>query len=71
MALTRQQIVALVEDASEAGVRKALARLVEQGIVIEQRFGKRYAYLANAEHLLWPSVEGLFSARRLLRAWRN
>lgn len=67
MALTRQQIVALVEDASEAGVRKALARLVEQGIVIEQRFGKRYAYLANREHLLWPSVEGLFSARRLLR----
>lgn len=67
LALTRQQIVALVEDASEAGVRKALARLVEQGIVIEQRFGKRYAYLANREHLLWPSVEGLFSARRLLR----
>jgi predicted nucleotidyltransferase len=67
LALTRQQIVALVEDASEAGVRKALARLVEQGIVIEQRYGRRYAYLANREHLLWPSVEALFSARRLLR----
>lgn len=65
-ALTRGQIVALVQDASEAGVRKALGRLVEQGIVIEQRIGKRYAYLANREHLLWPSIESLFSARRLL-----
>ncbi len=65
--LTRGQIVALVEEASEAGVRKALARLVEQGIVIEHRFGKRYAYEANREHLLWPSVEGLFAARRRFR----
>lgn len=65
--LTRSQIVALVEEASEAGVRKALARLVEQGIVIEHRLGKRYAYVANRAHLLWPSVEGLFSARHLLR----
>lgn len=65
-ALTRGQIVALVQDASEAGVRKALGRLVEQGIVIEQRIGKRYAYLANREHLLWPSIDGLLSARRLL-----
>lgn len=65
--LTRGQIVALVEDASEAGVRKALARLIEQGIVLEHRFGKRYAYEANREHLLWPSVEGLFAARRRFR----
>lgn len=65
--LTRGQITAVVHDASEAGVRKALARLVEQGVVIEQRFGKRYAYVANREHLLWPSIEGLLSARRLLR----
>jgi len=65
--LTRGQIVSLVEDASEAGVRKALARLVEQGIVIEHRFGKRYTYEANREHLLWPSVEGLFAARRRFR----
>lgn len=65
--LTRGQIVDLVGDASEAGVRKALARLAEQGIVIEQRLGKRYAYVANREHLLWPSVEGVFRARAMLQ----
>lgn len=65
--LTRGQIVDVVGDASEAGVRKAVARLVEQGIVIEQRLGKRYAYVANREHLLWPSIEGLFGARGLLQ----
>lgn len=65
--LTRSQIVNLVEDASEAGVRKALARLVEQGIVIEERIGSRYTYQVNRAHLLWPSVEGLLAARQLLR----
>lgn len=66
-ALTRSQILSLIDDASEAGVRKALGRLVEQGIVIEERIGSRYTYAANREHLLWPSVEGLFGARDLLR----
>ncbi|MFT4187989.1 MAG: nucleotidyltransferase domain-containing protein [Aeromicrobium sp.] len=65
--LTRSQIVALVEDASEAGVRKAIGRLVTQGIVIEERIGSRYTYHVNRDHLLWPSVEGLFAARELLR----
>ncbi len=65
--LTRGQILALVENASEAGVRKALGRLVDQGIVIEHRVGSRFSYSANREHLLWESVETLFAARRLLR----
>lgn len=64
--LTRGQVVSLVRDASEAGVRKVLARLVAQGIVIEERIGSRYTYHANREHLLWPSVAGLFAARDLL-----
>lgn len=66
-ALTRAQVVKLVEKASEAGVRKTLARLVGQGIVIEERTGSRYAYRVNRDHLLWPSLEGLFNARGLLR----
>lgn len=64
--LTRGQVVSLVRDASEAGVRKVLARLVAQGIVIEDRIGSRYTYHANREHLLWPSVAGIFAARDLL-----
>lgn len=64
--MTRAQIQQQVEDASEAGIRKTLVRLVEQGIVIEDRIGSRYTYAANREHLLWPAVETLLSARRLL-----
>lgn len=67
VAMTRSQILFLVEDASEAGIRKALARLVEQGIVTEERIGSRYTYEANRDHLLWPSVEGLLRVRDLLR----
>jgi predicted nucleotidyltransferase len=65
--LTRTQILNLVEGKSEAGVRKALARLVEQGIVTEERVGSRYSYYVNREHLLWPSVEGLLRAGQLLQ----
>ena len=65
--LTRTQIRHLVEEASEAGIRKALERLVNQGIVVEESIGGRYLYQANRDHLLWPSIEGLFNARRLLR----
>lgn len=65
--LTRTQIVKVIEKASEAGVRKALSRLVDQGIVIEERTGSRYTYRANRAHLLWPNIEGIFNARTLLR----
>jgi predicted nucleotidyltransferase len=64
--MTRAQILRQVEDASEAGVRKTLTRLVEQGIVTEERIGSRYTYSANRDHLLWPGIETLLSARRLL-----
>jgi predicted nucleotidyltransferase len=64
--LTRSQIGNLTEGASEAGIRKTLARLVDQGIVLEEQVGSRFTYRANRVHLLWPSVEGLFSARQIL-----
>lgn len=64
--LTRSQIGNLAEGASEAGIRKTLGRLVDQGIVLEERVGSRFTYRANREHLLWPSVEGLFTARQAL-----
>ena len=64
--MTRAQITNLVGDASEAGVRKVLSRLVVQGIVIEERIGSRYAYRANRDQLLWPAVEIVTSAPRAL-----
>ena len=67
--MTRQQVTDLVGEASEAGVRKVLRRLAEQGVVIEQRIGSRYTYLGNREHILWPAVEVFMSAAdRLDRA---
>lgn len=60
--MTRQQVADLGGQASEAGVRKVLRRLAEQGIVIEQRIGTHYTYVANREHILWPAVEVIMSA---------
>ena len=55
--MTRRQVTDLVGEASEAGVRKVLKRLSEQGVVIEQRIGTQYTYVGNREHLLWPVVD--------------
>jgi predicted nucleotidyltransferase len=55
--LTRREISQLVADASEAGVRKVLKRLTQEGIVIEEQIGSQFAYAANREHLAWPAVE--------------
>ncbi len=60
--MTRQQVAGLAGQASEAGVRKVLRRLAEQGVVIEQRIGTHYTYVANREHILWPAVEVIMSA---------
>jgi len=49
-------------QASEAGVRKVLRRLTEQGVVIEQRIGRQYTYVGNREHIMWPAVEAFMSA---------
>lgn len=66
--LTRREIAALVGDASEAGVRKVLRRLVDQGIVQELRIGSRYSYAANREHILWPAVDVMMDASANLEA---
>lgn len=64
--MTRRQLTELVEDASEAGVRKVLGRLAGQGVVIEARIGAQFTYVANRDHLMWPAVEVVMSARRRL-----
>lgn len=60
--MTRQQVADLIGEASEAGVRKVLRRLAEQGVVIEQRIGSHYTYVGNRDHILWPAVEVFMSA---------
>ena len=60
--MTRQQVADRIGEASEAGVRKVLRRLAEQGVVIEQRIGTHYTYVGNREHILWPAVEVFMSA---------
>lgn len=66
--MTRQQVADLSGRASEAGVRKVLRRLAEQGVVIEQLIGTHYIYVANREHILWTAVEVIMSAADRLDA---
>jgi predicted nucleotidyltransferase len=50
-AFTTGQIHRILGDFSEEGIRKVLARLVNQGIVISDRIGRTFAYRLNVDHL--------------------
>ena len=65
-AMTRRQVTDLVDRASEAGVRKVLNRLAEQGLVIEERIGSNYTYVANRDHIMWPAVEIIMDSHNRL-----
>ncbi|HVA60198.1 MAG TPA: nucleotidyltransferase domain-containing protein [Mycobacteriales bacterium] len=64
--LTGRQVHRLAGTGSEAGVRKVLARLVEQGLVSVTEAGPSLLYVANRAHLSWPAVEVLTSLRKSL-----
>jgi predicted nucleotidyltransferase len=51
---------------SEAGIRKSLTRLAEQGIVRRERAGKAYVYGLNRDHLAAEYVEALARLREAL-----
>jgi predicted nucleotidyltransferase len=53
----------LPEPSSLAGVRKALARLVDQGIVVEKVAGRTHIFRLNRHHLLAKAVEEMASAK--------
>jgi hypothetical protein len=53
----------LVEIGSLNGVRLALARLVRQGVVHADERMTAIFYLANRDHLAWPSVKALAGLR--------
>jgi predicted nucleotidyltransferase len=47
---------------SLTGVRKALGRLVAQGLVLEHRLGSAVGYQINVEHLAYPAVRAMVDA---------
>ena len=48
---TTGQIHRVLNAYSEEGIRKVLARLVSQGVVLSERIGNTYAYRLNTAHL--------------------
>lgn len=64
--LTGRQVHLLLGRASEAGVRQALGRLVEQGIVVRSPAGRAHLYRLNREHLAAPHVIALAGLRAAL-----
>lgn len=51
VAFTTGQIHRVLNSYSEEGIRKALARLVSQGVVFSERIGNAFAYRLNTAHL--------------------
>lgn len=64
-----RRIHQLVGDGSEPGVRKAVERLVGQGIVLRRRAGRANLYRLNREHVSAEAIELLVGARSQLIAW--
>jgi hypothetical protein len=62
-AFTGREVHRLVGQYSEAGVRKVLTRLVEQGIVLIERAGPSYLYRLNRDHLAAPPIIALAGVR--------
>jgi predicted nucleotidyltransferase len=56
----------LPEEGSPTGVRKALSRMVEQGVVLEQLTGRTHSYALNREHLLADVILKIANAKREL-----
>ena len=74
-----RQIHRIAGRHSEAGIRKALDRLVEQGIVVRQRVGNTHLHSLNNDHLAVEAVRSIARLREaafelmtdILRSWRN
>src|SRR5438067_1618158 len=65
-ALTGLEVARLISDASQAGVNRALRRLVAHGLVIGKQAGPSILHLLNRDHLLYPAVERLVGVREEL-----
>ncbi|GAA2170962.1 hypothetical protein GCM10009846_03160 [Agrococcus versicolor] len=57
---------ALPDEGSLAGVKKSIARFVEQGTVVDDVIGRSRGFALNDEHLLADAIREIASAKRLL-----
>ena len=64
--LTGREVQRLARKGSPSGVRLALSRLTEQGIVHADHRSTAVFYVANRDHLAWSAVETLTNLRRTL-----
>jgi hypothetical protein len=64
--LTGREIQRLAGRGSPNGIRLALVRLSEQGVVYAEQRTTAVYYTANRDHLAWPAVETLTGLRRTL-----
>jgi predicted nucleotidyltransferase len=67
--MTVVEVAAQSARGSEIGVRKSLARLVEQGIVGVNELGRTRAYALNRDHIAAPIADQLAGLRNTL--WRR
>jgi predicted nucleotidyltransferase len=63
---TPPEVHHLIGEHSVDGVRKALRRLADQGIVLQRRAGQAILYQLNREHLIAPAVATIAGFRELL-----
>jgi predicted nucleotidyltransferase len=64
--LTGREVSRLARAGSEAGTRRALQRLAEQGVVQAEPGGGAIFYRLNRDHLAYPAIEILVGLRRKL-----
>ncbi len=63
---TGRQVSDLAATGSHVGVKRALDRLVDQGVVLRRPVGRAHLYRLNREHLAAPAIEQLVQARSAL-----
>ena len=66
--LAGREIHKIVGEGSSSGVWKVLNRLEEQGILLADRRSHATYYVANRDHLAWPSIEAIVRLRGELTA---
>jgi len=64
---TAAQIVRVSRRGTQAGIRRAVQRMALHGIVLTDRVDDRTTYLLNAEHVLYPAVRAMLSAKLTFR----
>jgi hypothetical protein len=65
-AMSGREIARLAGAGSVAGIWRAAARLVVQGVVLAEQHAGVTLYTANRDHLAWPAVETLVDIRARL-----